>query len=109
MRNTDSTNTYNFEMFGVVTPNAASVGRIVSNVKRNPTPEKVAGFFAFRNKRTSSGVSRTPEMRRFRIGRFLHNQKWAEGFTNSAYRPCIDGSGVLKRDDRETPNATTAK
>jgi len=40
-------NNYNFEMFGVVTPKAVQSGAIVSKRKKNPTPEKAVGFFAF--------------------------------------------------------------
>ena len=48
---------------------------------------QAAGFFAFGNKRTSLGVSQTPEMRRFRVGRFLHTKKMGRGLHKKRIPP----------------------
>jgi len=90
-------------------PKAAFPRIIISNVQKacNPLLKRLQAFLRLEtNELLWKGHAF--QVRRFRIGRFLHNQKWAKGFTNSACRPYTGRSGDLKRDDRETL-ATTAR
>jgi len=83
-------------------PKAAFPRNIISNVQKASGYTKPLAFLRLGTKELPWGCHKPLKCAGFGSAGFSIPKKWAEGFTKSAYRPYTDGSGVLKRDDRET-------